>query len=208
MKRILVATLNKGKIREIKDILKDTGIKILTPDDINNPVMVEEDGKTFLENAVKKATAWMKATGIDSLADDSGLEVISLGGRPGVRSARFAGDNATDSDNVRLLLKSMEGIRDRGARFVCEVALALRDGRIITARGEYEGIILKSPVGENGFGYDPVFFDPSTGKTFAQLSGKEKNALSHRRRALTSLREKLVEQGIIKTGMGDAEAIP
>lgn len=208
MKRILVATLNKGKIREIKDILKDTGIKILTPDDINNPVMVEEDGKTFLENAVKKATAWMKATGIDSLADDSGLEVISLGGRPGVRSARFAGDNATDSDNVRLLLKSMEGIRDRRARFVCEVALALRDGRIITARGEYEGIILKSPVGENGFGYDPVFFDPSTGKTFAQLSGKEKNALSHRRRALTSLREKLVEQGIIKTSMGDAEAIP
>ena len=208
MKRILVATLNKGKIREIKDILKDTGIKILTPDDINNPVMVEEDGRTFLENAVKKATAWMKATGIDSLADDSGLEVISLGGRPGVRSARFAGDNATDSDNVRLLLKSMEGIRDRRARFVCEVALALRDGRIITARGEYEGIILKSPVGENGFGYDPVFFDPSTGKTFAQLSGKEKNALSHRRRALTSLREKLVEQGIIKTSMGDAEAIP
>jgi len=208
LKRILVATLNKGKIREIKDILKDTGIKILTPDDINNPVMVEEDGKTFLENAVKKATAWMKATGIDSLADDSGLEVISLGGRPGVRSARFAGDNATDSDNVRLLLKSMEGIRDRRARFVCEVALALRDGRIITARGEYEGIILKSPVGENGFGYDPVFFDPSTGKTFAQLSGKEKNALSHRRRALTSLREKLVEQGIIKTSMGDAEAIP
>ena len=207
MKRILVATLNKGKIREIKDILKDTGIEILTPDDINKPVMVEEDGKTFLENAVKKATAWMKATGIDSLADDSGLEVISLGGRPGVRSARFAGDNATDSDNVRLLLKSMEGIRDRRARFVCEVALALRDGRIITARGEYEGIILKSPVGENGFGYDPIFFDPSTGKTFAQLSGKEKNALSHRRRALTSLREKLVEQGIIKTSMGDAEAI-
>ncbi|RLA98187.1 MAG: non-canonical purine NTP pyrophosphatase [Deltaproteobacteria bacterium] len=207
MKRILVATLNKGKIREIKDILKDTGIEILTPDDINKPVMVEEDGKTFLENAVKKATAWMKATGIGSLADDSGLEVISLGGRPGVRSARFAGDNATDSDNVRLLLKSMEGIRDRRARFVCEVALALRDGRIITARGEYEGIILKSPVGENGFGYDPIFFDPSTGKTFAQLSGKEKNALSHRRRALTSLREKLVEQGIIKTSMGDAEAI-
>ncbi len=200
MNRILVATQNKGKIREIKDILKDTDLEILTPDDLGMSINVEEDGKTFLENAVKKAMAWREATGIDALADDSGLEVLSLGGRPGVRSSRFAGDNATDSENVDLLLKTMEGINDRRARFVCEVALALVNGGIISARGEYEGTILRKPVGENGFGYDPVFLDPGTGKTFAQLSREEKNAFSHRRKALTLIKDKLIAEGIIRSG--------
>ncbi|MCD6571030.1 MAG: XTP/dITP diphosphatase [Deltaproteobacteria bacterium] len=186
--KVLLATANQKKIQEIKDILSETAIAIITPRDLDLFVDVEEDGSTFKENAIKKATAWAKASGMNALADDSGLCVDALGGRPGVTSARFAGENATDEDNCRLLLKYMEGIKDRRARFICVIALAMSNGDVITVQGDYPGLILDRPLGTNGFGYDPVFFDPVTKKTFAQLSTEAKNQRSHRRRALLALK--------------------
>lgn len=195
---VLVATTNPAKIREISDILSGTGIMIVSPGDLGLRLDVEEKGTTFSENAISKAFAWHGASGYPSLADDSGLSVDALQGSPGVFSARFAGPIASDRENCELLLKLMEGHKDRKARFVCVVALALSKDTVITAEGEYEGVILTKPLGENGFGYDPVFFDHASGKTFAQLGSREKNARSHRRRALTALRQKLEEQGIIQ----------
>jgi XTP/dITP diphosphohydrolase len=195
--KVLVATTNKGKIKEISEILSDAGITLVSPDQLGLKLEVEESGDTFAENALSKASAWQRASGLPSLADDSGLCVDALGGKPGVFSARFAGDGATDRANMELLLKLMEGQENRKARFVCVVALAVSEDMVITARGEYEGIILTAPLGEGGFGYDPVFLDPESGKTFAQLGNEEKNARSHRGRALMSLKQKLEEQGLV-----------
>jgi XTP/dITP diphosphohydrolase len=196
--KVLAATTNPGKISEISDILSGTGITIVTPDDLGLRIVVEEAGTSFSENAITKALAWHRASRYPSLADDSGLSVDALKGRPGVLSARFAGPGADDRENCEMLLKLMEGRKNRKARFICVVALAVSDDTIITAEGEYEGIILAEPLGENGFGYDPVFFDPPSGKTFAQMGSPEKNARSHRRRALMSLRQKIEEQGLIR----------
>lgn len=191
--KVLLATTNQKKIQEISDILSDTTITIITPGDIGIFVDVKEDGSTFRENATKKATTWAEASGMNALADDSGLCVTALGGRPGVRSARFAGKNATDEDNYRLLLKYMKGIKERRAEFICVVALAMPDSNIITAQGVYPGLILDKPLGTSGFGYDPIFFDPETKKTFAQLSPEGKNQRSHRRRAILALKRRLKE---------------
>lgn len=191
--KLLVATTNKGKIREIADILSDLGITIVSPADIGLELHVVEDGTTFAENAAIKARAWCKASGLPALADDSGLCVDALQGRPGVKSARFAGRDASDEDNNALLLKSLKGEKNRAARFVCAAALALPTGELIPAEGTYGGTITEEPVGRGGFGYDPVFFDADAGKTFAQMSPEEKNARSHRRRALQSLKGKLKE---------------
>ena len=196
--KVLVATTNPGKIREISDILSETGITLVTPNELGLALDVEETGETFVENAVSKAISWYRASSLPSLADDSGLSVDALQGRPGVLSARFAGPGAGDSANCELLLKLMEGQKDRTARFICVVALAISEDTVITARGEYEGSILAQPQGGNGFGYDPVFFDPASGKTFAQLSGAQKNERSHRRLALMALRQKLVSQGLVR----------
>ncbi len=187
--KVLAATTNQGKIREISAILARAGISIVSPDELGLTLDVIEDGKTFEENAIKKAAAFRDASGMSALADDSGLCVNALGGAPGVYSARYAGDQARDQDNIDLLLRRMAGIQDRGARFVCVAVLALTDGRIITARGEFEGLLLDTPRGTGGFGYDPIFLDPLTGKTFAELSSEEKNRMSHRHRALEALRE-------------------
>ncbi|HPJ94233.1 MAG TPA: non-canonical purine NTP pyrophosphatase, partial [Deltaproteobacteria bacterium] len=162
---ILAATTNPGKIREITEILAGLEVAILTPKETNVVLDVEEDGSSFAENAAIKARAWCAASGLPALADDSGLCVDALGGRPGVRSARFAGQGASDEDNYLLLLESMSGEKDRRARFVCAVALAFPGGDIVFAEGSYEGRILEEPVGEGGFGYDPVFFDPASGKS-------------------------------------------
>lgn len=191
--KLLVATTNKGKIREIADILSDLGIAIVSPAEIGLDLHVEEDGTTFAENAAIKARAWSKASGLPVLADDSGLCVDALQGRPGVRSARFAGRDASDEDNIAILLKSLKGKKNRTARFVCVAALALPTGELVKAEGEYGGTITEEPAGGGGFGYDPVFFDADAGKTFAQMSPEEKNARSHRRRALQSLKGKLKE---------------
>ncbi|HPI93075.1 MAG TPA: RdgB/HAM1 family non-canonical purine NTP pyrophosphatase [Deltaproteobacteria bacterium] len=195
--RLLAATTNRGKIGEITRILSDSGITVLSPADLHLSLDVAEDGDSFADNAVAKALAWRRACDIPSLADDSGLCVDALGGRPGVHSARFAGPGAGDRENYELLLRLMDGVTDRRARFVCVVALALTEETVITATGQCEGVILTKPVGDNGFGYDPVFLDPASGRTFAQLSDEEKNDFSHRKRALEELKRKLREQGII-----------
>jgi XTP/dITP diphosphohydrolase len=195
--KVLAATKNRGKLGEIGQILGTSGITVVSPRDIGLDLDVSEDGITFEENAVAKALAWHRASGLPCLADDSGLCVDALGGRPGVHSARFAGVGAGDKENYELLLGLMEGVRNRGARFVCVVALALAGDTVITAQGQCEGVILTAPVGEGGFGYDPVFLDPASGKTFAQLTDAEKNAISHRKRALAALQEKLSGMGIV-----------
>lgn len=195
--KVLAATTNKGKIREISDILSGTGITLVSPDELNLCLDVEETGATFSENAVSKALAWYRESGLPSLADDSGLCVDALQGKPGVLSARFAGPGANDRTNYELLLKLMEGQKDRKARFVCVVALAVSEDTVITAEGEFDGVLLTGPMGENGFGYDPIFWDPASGKTFAQLGNAEKNKRSHRAKALMALRHKLEEQGLI-----------
>ncbi|MBN2298239.1 MAG: RdgB/HAM1 family non-canonical purine NTP pyrophosphatase [Deltaproteobacteria bacterium] len=195
---ILVATTNPGKIREITRILDVPGLSILTPRDINIVLDVEENGQSFAENALIKARAWCKASGYPCLADDSGLSVDVLKGRPGVRSARFAGENATDEENYTLLLDSLKGVKDRSARFICVVALAFPDGEVVLAQGEYVGQILDKPAGDSGFGYDPVFLDPASGRSFAQLSPEEKNDRSHRKKALVELKSRLKESGRIR----------
>jgi XTP/dITP diphosphohydrolase len=195
--KVLAATSNKGKISEISQILSGKGISILTPQEAGLDLDVEEDGETFEANAVIKALAWRRASGYPVLADDSGLCVDALGGKPGVHTARFAGIGATDQENYELLLKLMEGVLDRKAHFMCVVALAVSDDMVITASGQCDGVILHGPVGMGGFGYDPVFGDMDTGRSFAQLTDSEKNARSHRGRALLSLKQKLEEKGLI-----------
>ena len=192
---ILVATTNPGKITEITEILAELKVSILTPKDIDLDLEVEENGQSFADNAETKARAWCEASGLAVLADDSGLCVDALDGRPGVRSARFAGQGASDEDNYRLLLECMRGKKNRGAQFVCAVALAFPGGRVVLAQGTYEGRILEEPVGESGFGYDPVFFDPASGRSFAQLTSQEKNECSHRKKALAQLKGKLLQAG-------------
>jgi XTP/dITP diphosphohydrolase len=186
--RILAATGNKGKLREIREILDNEDLTIISPDESGIKVDVLEDGLTFEENAIKKAVALRQASGMNVLADDSGLCVDALGGMPGVISARFSGVDATDEKNILKLLKLMEGKMDRKAKFVCVLALALTDGRIITASGECPGIITTCPSGTGGFGYDPVFLDPKSQLTFAELPQEEKNKISHRRKALEELK--------------------
>ena len=189
--KILVATNNKGKLREIKEILTGPNIEIVTPGETGLILEVDEDGVTFTENAVKKAESWCKASGMNVLADDSGLCVEALNGAPGIRSARFAGDNSNDKDNIKLLLERLLGIENRNAKFVCVMALALTDGRVLTAQGECHGEITQTPSGSTGFGYDPVFLFTPKGKTFAEIEQDEKNRISHRRHALEALKEQL-----------------
>jgi XTP/dITP diphosphohydrolase len=185
---ILAATWNKGKLREIREIIENENLIITSPEETGIKVDVIEDGNTFEENAIKKAKALRHVSALNVLADDSGLCVDALGGMPGVISARFSGVDATDEKNILKLLKLMEGKEDRHAKFVCVLALALTDGRIITVSGECPGIITHCPAGEGGFGYDPVFLDPGSRLTFAQLPQEEKNRISHRRKALEELK--------------------
>lgn len=196
--KILVATTNKGKILEITEILAQSDVSVMSLADLGITLAVDEDGDTFEENAIKKARAFRDASGMHALADDSGLCVDALSGAPGVLSARFAGPAANDQDNITMLLKKLSGIPERQARFVCVAALALTDGQVITARGEFPGMIIDTPRGSGGFGYDPVFLDPVTGKTFAELSLEEKNRVSHRKLALIALRAKLQDLGYIR----------
>ncbi len=191
--KIVLATRNKGKIREVKEILGNLGIEFLTFNDLGPIPEVEEDGKTFLDNAVKKAREISSHAGLPALADDSGLEVDRLSGAPGVHSSRFAGPDASDVDRYEKLLSLLEGVPEdeRVARFRCAVALALPDGEVITAEGSCDGRIADHPRGSGGFGYDPVFISRDLGITFAEASAELKNSVSHRRRALLKLKEML-----------------
>jgi len=182
MMKLILATRNKHKIKEIKKILANQQIEILTLEDFPDMPEVKETGKTLEENAVLKAKTVYTATGIPALADDSGLEVDILDGAPGVMSARFAGPGCSYEDNNLKLLGLLKGIPEerRGASFRCVVALALSSDDIRVVEGRVRGFITHKEIGENGFGYDPVFFYPELDKTFAELEPEEKNRISHR----------------------------
>lgn len=189
MSTYLLASNNAGKLREFREIFtEDT---ILSLKDVALEIEVEEDGETFEENAIKKASEIAKIAGMTAIADDSGLCVDALHGAPGVYSARYAGEDATDGERIEKLLEEMKDKQDRTARFVSVVALCTPEGEMVTARGECEGEILYEPAGEGGFGYDPVFYTKEFDKTFGQLTGEEKNSISHRGRAIRALKEKL-----------------
>lgn len=191
MKRIVVATKNKGKLKEIHAILSDTGYEFVSMEDMGIDVDVTEDADTFCGNAKKKAEEIMKICGEITLADDSGLCVDALGGAPGVYSARYSGEGATDLKNNLLLLKNMEGVQNRKAHFTCAMVCAFPDGRFVTAEGEFHGEIGYKMKGTGGFGYDCLFYLPQYGKTSAEITAEEKNAISHRGKALLKLKELL-----------------
>ncbi|MBF0258223.1 MAG: Non-canonical purine NTP pyrophosphatase [Desulfamplus sp.] len=219
MKHILVlATRNIGKTVEIRDMLKDFPVEIKNLDDFGPIPEIEEDGDTFDDNAYKKAAFAAKILGYPAMADDSGLLVDALNGRPGVRSARYAGENATDEMNIAKLIKELRETKEiaegsdsekkgsnsenksenksekkadknnRNAAFECVISIAVPTGAALTYQGRCEGIILDQPKGENGFGYDPLFFYPDLGKTFAELSIEEKSQISHRGKAFQEIR--------------------
>jgi len=187
-KILVLATGNQGKVSEFKDLLSGFEIEIKSPKDFGPIPEVLEDGKTFEENAYKKAHFTAKMLGFPALADDSGLVVEALGGVPGVYSARYAGENATDEDNNLKLLGAMEGVSDRKAAFECVLAIAVPRGPALIYEGRCDGEIADEMKGENGFGYDPLFYFPPSKKTFAQLTRQEKNRVSHRGKAMEELR--------------------
>ncbi len=192
--QIVIASRNKKKIEELKRILEGLSIEILSVNNFPHIEEVVEDGLTFQENALKKARYVCKQIGMPALADDSGLEVDALGGAPGVRSARYAGDNASDEDNIKKLLKELEGVplEKRNARFVCCIALVFPDGREYLFWGYVRGKITETPKGSYGFGYDPVFIPEGFSITFAQMLPDEKDRISHRKKALDKLKEFLI----------------
>ncbi len=220
---IVVASKNPGKLREIAAIMEGVPVRWHGLDEWPEYEPPPETGETFADNAVQKAVAALRATGLPALADDSGLCVEALGGAPGVRSARFAGVHGDDDANNRLLLQRLAGLgpERRRAWFYCAMALAVPDQHVLArlpvppgvqrrdvapgivawlARGRVDGIIATAPRGHGGFGYDPLFYHPPSGKTFAELAAEEKNSLSHRRRALERLRTLLAE--VVEHGEG------
>ena len=182
MPKLLLATNNPGKAAEFRQLLEGCGWEIVTPAELGLTLEIEETGQTYTENATMKAVEYAKASGLVTLADDSGLEVDALGGRPGPLSARYAGPDRTDEERVRALLEELAGVPDeqRTARFRAVIAIAEPGGRVELAGGTVEGRIAHEPRGENGFGYDPVFLLPERGMTTAELPPDEKNAVSHR----------------------------
>ena len=190
--KLLIATTNPGKVAEFRKLLAGLPIRVIGPEDLTQAVPdCIEKGSSFCENAGIKALHWFNHSGLASLADDSGLAVEALDGAPGIYSARFAGDGATDKDNLEHLLERLHGVdhSERGASFICCLALCRTNGSLVMFQGRCDGVILDHPRGRGGFGYDPVFYYPPLGKTFAQLDTEGKNRVSHRGRALQSLRE-------------------
>ena len=193
MEKFVLASHNPNKLREMSAILGQFGIEVVSPASLNLHVDVEETGTTFEENSMLKAKAIMELSGLPAIADDSGLCVDCLNGAPGVYSARYGGEGLDDQGRYRLLLENMRGQSPRTAQFVSVITCCFPNGDVLTARGECPGTIAFAPMGESGFGYDPVFFIPQLKKTFAQLSAEEKNAISHRGKALELFRTKLKE---------------
>jgi XTP/dITP diphosphohydrolase len=186
---LVIATRNKGKTAEIRDLFEDFPVGIKNLDDFGPIPPVKEDGSTFDENAYKKASFAARILGMPALADDSGLIVEVLGGAPGVLSARYAGENASDEQRCARLLKEMEGKTNRKAAFECVISIAVPTGPALTYEARVEGLIAEKPVGSNGFGYDSIFYYPPLKKTFAELMRNEKNRVSHRGKALNELRD-------------------
>jgi len=193
--KLLIASANRGKVSEYRTLLDGLDLELLSVQDAGITGEVEETGSTYEENARLKAVTCAMQSGLLTLADDSGLEVDALYGEPGVRSARYAGENATDQERVAYLLKRLEGVPEerRGARFVCVIAIATREGNVTFCHGECSGSIVFEPRGDRGFGYDPAFLLPGLGITMAELPPEEKNRLSHRGRAAAAAREVLRE---------------
>ena len=188
MQKLLIATHNQGKLNEYRELLADLELTVVNLDEAGIDFDVEETGETFTENAVLKAQTYAKATKLWTWADDSGLEVDALDGRPGVYSARYAGPEATDEERYCKLLDELKTYPDeqRTARFRCVVALATPEGHVETTSGAVEGVILDKPRGNNGFGYDPIFFMPELDASMADLEPEMKNRISHRGKAATS----------------------
>ena len=185
---LVIATRNKGKTQEIKALLKGFPVEIKNLDDFGPIPHLEEDGDTFDENAYKKASFAARILGLPALADDSGLIVEALDGAPGIHSARYAGENATDEQRYLKLLDDMKGKTNRKAAFECVISIAVPTGPALTYEARCEGLITTEPAGSNGFGYDPVFFYTPLNKTFAQITREEKNRISHRGKALAELK--------------------
>ena len=191
--KLVLASKNKKKLVEMNAILSQLGIEVCSEAEAGVDIDVEETGTTFEENSLLKAKAVMEASGMPAIADDSGLCVTCLNDAPGVYSARYGGEGLDDAGRYQLLLQNMRGQLDRSAKFVSVITCCFPNGDVITARGECPGTIAFAPMGEGGFGYDPVFFVPQLKKTFSQLSAEEKNAISHRGKALEIFKGKLEE---------------
>ncbi len=197
--KIVIATTNLGKKRELEQLL-GADIEVLSLCDFEDIKEVQEDGQTFIENARKKALGYARQTNMYTVADDSGLEIDALGGEPGVHSARFSGNHKDhssdliDHENIEKVLKLMRNTpkNDRTARFVCSLCLASPEKIILETKGKVEGLITKEKHGDRGFGYDPIFYVPSIGKTTAQMSKEEKNSISHRGQAVRKFKEQLL----------------
>ena len=196
--KVVLASKNKHKLVEISKITEKFGIELVLQSELGVDIDVEETGTTFEENSYQKAEAVMKATGLPALADDSGIAVDALNGEPGIYSARYGFDESLDDwGRLLLLLKNTEHVPDgqRQAQFVCVITLVTPDGQVVQARGEIHGELTREARGENGFGYDPIFYYPPLGKTTAELSSEEKNQVSHRANALKLFYEKMKEAG-------------
>ena len=196
--KVVLASKNPHKLVEISQITEKFGMELVLESQLGVDIDVEETGSTFEENSFLKAEAVMKATGLPALADDSGICVDALGGEPGIYSARYGFDDSLDDfGRLQLLLKNTEDVPDgqRQAQFVCVITFVTPDGKVIQARGEVHGELLRAPFGEGGFGYDPIFYYPPFGKSLAQVSPAEKNSVSHRANALKVFYEKLKEAG-------------
>lgn len=209
--RLVLASGNPGKLAELDRILRSDmrlrDLQLLSGADLALPD-VEESGATFADNALLKARAAADASGLPSLADDSGLVVDALDGEPGVRSARYAGRHGDDEANLRLLLRRLQGARDRGARFVCVAALATPDGRTWTAEGVLDGVVTREPRGVGGFGYDPIFQPLGSQRTTAQMTAAEKDAISHRGKALRGICEAVARLRSATAGAEDQSPPP
>ena len=189
--KLVLASKNQKKLAELREILSGLGVEVCSEADAGVDVDVEETGTTFEENSLLKAKAVMEASGLPAVADDSGLCVDALNGAPGVYSARYGGPGLDDAGRCRLLLENLRGLGPRTARFVSAITCCLPNGDVLTARGECPGTIAFTPMGSDGFGYDPLFWVPEQKKTFAQMSHEEKNAISHRGKALAAFAEEL-----------------
>ena len=189
--KLVLASKNQKKLVEMNDILSHLGVEVCSEAEAGVDVDVEETGTTFEENSLLKAKAVMEASGLPAIADDSGPCVDCLNGAPGVYSARYGGEGLSDEERYRMLLENMRGQMTRTAKFVSVITCCFPNGDVLSARGECAGTIAYAPMGEGGFGYDPVFFVPEMKKTFAQLTAEEKNAISHRGKALEAFKVKL-----------------
>ena len=189
--KFVLASHNKGKLEEMQSILGELGVEVVSQSDVGLDLEPEENGMTFAEIARIKAQAVMEASGLPAIADDSGLCVDALQGGPGVYSARYGGEEMSYPEKIRMLLQTMQGQTPRTCHFACHITCCFPNGEVLDAEGKCQGTVAFVPMGEGGFGFDPIFFVPDLKKTFAQLSPEEKNAISHRGNALRAFAEQL-----------------